>query len=470
MRGSASFVATSEETKSLICERGSRGAEAALMSIRRIALMTAALVTAACSADRDEEVTASSSDALSSRSALSPMINLAGFAQTATPTGTIDTTNPFFQSLGTNGRTCNSCHEAETGWTITPERLQLRFLVTGGKDPIFLALDGSDSPASAPANLSEKWEASKNLLTRGTIRVGLPKSRPTPTWDIDVEIVADPRNTNSLTPTNGQISFFRRPLPTTNLRFLAAVNWDGRNTPDQTNMRPGLLAQANGATTGHAQGAPLSDATRAQIVDFETSLTTAQVRGWDAGALEVGGAVGGPDALLTQTFAINETSGRQVFSLYDAWSVDPSSDRQKIANGQRIFNERTFGPNNERTCSGCHGAANVGGGARFAFFDVGISDAARWNHDVPLYRVTQRSNPSNVIETTDPGRAMITGQFADVNKFKVPGLRGLAARAPYFHDGSARSLDDVVRHYDEHFGIGLDGDDRNDLVAFLESL
>jgi cytochrome c peroxidase len=65
---------------------------------------------------------------------------------------------------------------------------------------------------------------------------------------------------------------------------------------------------------------------------------------------------------------------------------------------------------------------------------------------------------------------MITGQFADVNKFKVPGLRGLAARAPYFHDGSARSLDDVVRHYDEHFGIGLDGDDRNDLVAFLESL
>lgn len=440
------------------------------MSIRRLAVLTA-LLTAACSAAHDEEVTEQSSDALSTRSGLSPMINRAGFAQTATATNTIDTTNPFFQVLGTNGRTCNSCHEAETGWTITPERLQLRFLLTGGKDPIFLALDGSDSPVSAPSNIFERWEASKNLLTRGTIRVGLPQTRPAPTWDIDVEIVSDPRNTNALTPTNGQISFFRRPLPTTNLRFLAAVNWDGRNTPDQTNMRPGLLAQANGATTGHAQAAaPLDDATRAKIVDFETTLVTAQIRSNEAGALNVSGGNGGPNALLTQAFAINEVSGRDVFTLYDAWSNDRDRDRRHIANGQRIFNERTFGPNNDRTCSGCHNAANVGGGARFAFFDVGISDAARWNHDVPLYRVRQRSNPANVIETTDPGRAMITGQFADVNRFKVPGLRGLAARAPYFHDGSARTLDDVVRHYDAHFDIGLDRDDRNDLVAFLESL
>ena len=55
------------------------------------------------------------------------------------------------------------------------------------------------------------------------------------------------------------------------------------------------------------------------------------------------------------------------------------------------------------------------------------------------------------METTDPGRALVTGKFADVGKFKSPVLRGLAARAPYFHNGSAQSLLDVVNFYDFAF-------------------
>ncbi len=57
-----------------------------------------------------------------------------------------------------------------------------------------------------------------------------------------------------------------------------------------------------------------------------------------------------------------------------------------------------------------------------------------------------------------------------MNKFKVPGLRGLSARPPYFHDGSVSTLDDVVNHYDSHFGIGFTSNEKRDLVAFLESL
>lgn len=442
------------------------------MNIRTPLVLITALTAAACSADRDEEV-AESSEAFSTRGDLASMINANGFARTATPTDSIDKTNPFFKSLGVNGRTCNSCHEAETGWTITPERLLVRFLLTGGRDPIFLALDGADSPALAPTTLAERFQASRNLLERGVIRIGLPQSKPLPTWDIDVTVVEDPRNANALNPTNGQVSFFRRPLPTTNLRFTAAINWDGRNTPDLTNMRPGLLAQSNGASVNHAQATPIDDATRAAIVDFETSLYTAQERDFRAGDLRGAGGKGGPDNLLTQAFAINADAGRNVFDLYAAWPTDNrhgNAERAAIARGQSIFNNRTFGPDNDRTCSGCHNAANVGSGTRFAFFDVGVSAAERWNHNVPLYRVTQRSNPANTIETTDPGRAMVTGNFADVNKFKVPGLRGLSARAPYFHDGSARTLGDVVRHYDDHFDIGLSGSERNDLVSFLEAL
>ena len=61
---------------------------------------------------------------------------------------------------------------------------------------------------------------------------------------------------------------------------------------------------------------------------------------------------------------------------------------------------------------------------------------------------------------------MISGQCADVGKFKGPILRGLAARAPYFHNGSARTLADVVTFYDQRFNIGFTEQEQKDLAAF----
>jgi cytochrome c peroxidase len=75
-----------------------------------------------------------------------------------------------------------------------------------------------------------------------------------------------------------------------------------------------------------------------------------------------------------------------------------------------------------------------------------------------------------VVQTTDPGRALITGSWADVGKVKGPILRGLSARAPYFHNGSANTLMDVVDFYDKRFGIGFTDREKADLVAFLSAL
>jgi cytochrome c peroxidase len=72
--------------------------------------------------------------------------------------------------------------------------------------------------------------------------------------------------------------------------------------------------------------------------------------------------------------------------------------------------------------------------------------------------------------TTDPGRALITGQCVDIGKFKVPSMRGLAARAPYFHNGSAATLADVVQFYGAHFMIFFDAVQQADLVNFMNSL
>ena len=87
---------------------------------------------------------------------------------------------------------------------------------------------------------------------------------------------------------------------------------------------------------------------------------------------------------------------------------------------------------------------------------------------LPLYLI--QCNDGTLTESTDPGRAMVTGKCADIGKFIVPSLRGLAARAPYFHSGTANTLLDVVNFYDTRFNMLLTDDQKADLVAFMSTL
>jgi cytochrome c peroxidase len=170
-------------------------------------------------------------------------------------------------------------------------------------------------------------------------------------------------------------------------------------------------------------------------------------------------------------------ASRNVFTLYNNWanlSGRHNADRRRVAAGQEIFNNRTFTVTTptgtiEATCSGCHNTPNVGSSSTFRFFDVGVSNAARRSPNVPLYTFRHKMTGER-IQTTDPGRGVITGLWADMNRFKVPGLRGLASRPPFFHDGSAASIRDVVNHYNNQFGIGFSEDEKRALVAFLETL
>ena len=95
-------------------------------------------------------------------------------------------------------------------------------------------------------------------------------------------------------------------------------------------------------------------------------------------------------------------------------------------------------------CGTCHDAPNVGDHSVPAPLDIGLTTSARRTPDLPL--ITLRNNMTDaIVRTSDPGRALITGSWADIGKFKGPILRGLAARAPYFHNGSAATLMEVVR-------------------------
>ena len=159
---------------------------------------------------------------------------------------------------------------------------------------------------------------------------------------------------------------------------------------------------------------------------------------------------------------------RHVFSLFDAWTASPDEGRRAIARGQALFNERSLGPRRV-TCSGCHNAPNVGSSSTGAFFEgvAGEPDRA-----LPLYSLRCVRGPmaGRTLQTTDPGWALVTGRCVDVGRFKVPTLRGLAGRAPYFHNGSAATLDDVVESYDRRFEVGLSADEKRALAAFLRAL
>ena len=81
-----------------------------------------------------------------------------------------------------------------------------------------------------------------------------------------------------------------------------------------------------------------------------------------------------------------------------------------------------------------------------------------------------RSWPPESFYTSDPGKALVTGQCSDFNRIKGPILRGLAARAPYFHNGAAETLMEVVNFYDQRFQMQLTVRQKRQLVAFLNSL
>src|SRR5207248_7363942 len=88
---------------------------------------------------------------------------------------------------------------------------------------------------------------------------------------------------------------------------------------------------------------------------------------------------------------------------------------------------------------------------------------------LPVYTVKCIATASTV-QVTDVGRAMITGKCADIGKLKGPVLRALAARAPYFHNGAAATLNDAVEFYNQRFNLSLTPQQKSDLVAFLQTL
>ena len=239
-----------------------------------------------------------------------PFPNGSGFLETYNVNNApISLTGAFFQSLGTNGRSCSSCHLPGEGWSVSAAEVQVRFLLTRGLDPIFRTNDGSNCDHDIDTSTLEgRRKAYSLLLSRGLIRISL--SVPSGA-EFTVENVSNPYGCSD----TSTLSMYRRPLPATNLQFLSTLMADGReSTPPSTEkitypdpdfaLLADLAHQAIDATTGHAQGAIPMPAQVQDIVEFETALRTAQAIDYFAGFLNDDGASGGPVALASQQFFI----------------------------------------------------------------------------------------------------------------------------------------------------------------------
>lgn len=423
--------------------------------------------------------------------------NPQGLTATYLPQGVVASTatEPFFLSLGTNGRTCLTCHQPSAGWTITPRSVKALFQ-SNPAAPLFQPIDGAVCPTADTSTAQATAAAYSLLINKGLIRVFIPM----PSADIlqfSITNVVDPYDCTSnaatglTSSTTGIVSQYRRPQPSSNLPFLTTIMWDGRE--------PSLASQATDAVLIHAQGAaPPGDDQINQITQFESGLFSAQAHDNAAGDLAADGAQGGPVALSAIPFAPNINPpgpgfDPSVMTMFQGWNDNADANKASIARGQNIFNEKSFaitgvnGLNDvtgkssiQATCSTCHNTPQVGDHSSSELLDLGVATAPAAIAgstnlslaDLPVFTVQCVSGPLAGTErqVTDLGRALITGQCADIGKVKTALLRNLAARPPYFHNGSAPDLATVVGFYDQRFDIGLTDEEKADLVAFLAAL
>lgn len=505
------------------------GIPSAAVRLVRSVLLAATIVVAAAPAGGQE--LQASGEHLGVQSFPDP----SGVTTTLNVNGQVNEQGAFFQSLGTNGRSCATCHVASQAMSISAEQVQVRFLQSGGTDPLFAAVDGANCPNAREG----RPEDHSLLLKHGLIRVFLPVPANA---QFNISVVKDPYGCAMVPGASGQpvVSVYRRPLPTTNLGFLSTIMFDGRETKAplnlsstfSANLSADLTQQATDAVNIHAQATqPPTAAQLEDILAFELGLFSAQSYDAAAGYLHARGAGGGP--LDVANFApdyypgINDSLGADPsgaaftaasMTVFSAWSTvsDQEGDfgeqrrdaaRRTIAAGEALFNSAPVQISNVRglndnvalgrpttftgTCTTCHDTPNIGNHSFPLPLDIGTGHSVLAGAEpdaniaaglaelsvpeLPVYLITGCPNPFNPGQvesfyTTDPGKALISGLCSDFNRGKGPILRGLAARAPYFHNGAAADLQELVNFYNQRFQMNLTDEQKRELIAFLNSL
>lgn len=375
-----------------------------------------------------------------SQDGLGPPANCAGEPCDAVARGLRVFMDRQLEGLEANGRACADCHVPRDQFQLSPETVEARYQLLqlrrngdpGADDPLFRPIDANDFRTNGD-------QASDfTNLRMGLIRITF----------------ALPQNMRLVDPDTGQVSDETsvdvwRSVPTVNDVALTGPDngpaWmRGPNEFGgyQLDARFGTLQeQALGALVSHAQ---IRHQPAQQMLDDLASFQRAQFTSHRV--RELADAVRGGAALLPE--------------------VDPPLNALE-QEGKAVF---------ERACAHCHGgpgqSTTVPPVVRFHDIasqcprPVDTATPARFVFDpcapeltrtARTYEITMPNGARVRRTSSDPGRALLTGFVGgpppqdDWNKFDVPGLRGISRTAPYFHNNSAATLEDVIDHYIEFF-------------------
>jgi cytochrome c peroxidase len=337
------------------------------------------------------------------------------------------------ETFGGNGRTCRTCHSADSG-TVSPEDAAKR-LKKDPADPLFIH-DGSDDGVGHGVS---------RMLRDATVLITIP-------LPANVTLADDP-GARSVTLRRGIATTLNTPA------LDPVLMLDGR--------QPDLESQATGAIHDHAQGVIPSPADLHAIADFQ------------------------------RTSAFFSSPALRQFARGGAAPGLPVGETESEQRGRRFFEDVPPDPTDgfkPGLCAHCHSGpllnqtnqfaeAFIGlpipAGARFS--NVLVSEFNRTNNPLRTFIFNANTRDEVRLESPDPGRALITGSLdnstlQNVNAFKISPLRGLQRTAPYFHDNSAKTLEDVAAHYATFFAVVTRGfivlteQDQTDLVAYMKLL
>jgi hypothetical protein len=338
------------------------------------------------------------------------------------------------ETFGGNGRTCLTCHSSETG-TVSPTDALTRFQ-NDPRDPLFV-FDGSDDGNGHGVN---------RVLQNATILVSIP-------LPANVTLADDPTATSVTV---------RRGIPSTlNTPSLDPVLMlDGRD--------PDLPTQALHAIQRHFQVVAPDPSDVSRIANYELT------KDFFSSSMLNDYAREGTAPVLPEGVTASEKRGRRFFI-----DVSPLAP----------------GANGAGACAVCHSGPFLNRTNQFVplpvppgtrFLTIGVSEANFLNNPVRNFIFRNPDGTQSSIWSADPGRALITGKidgnpaangapfFTSLNAFKISTLWNVKNTAPYFHDNSARTLDDVVNFYIQFvfppFGLQLTAQDEQDIVAYLKLL
>ena len=350
--------------------------------------------------------------------------------------------NRRLRDLGANGRACADCHMPADSFQLSPASAEARFQLLEWRrqfdpqadDPLFRPIDADDfrTDGAAASDFS-------NLRQNGLIRITFPLPS-------NIRLI-DPA-TNA--PSSETFVDVWRMVPTVNDVRLTGPD-DANPWPRGPNPAGGyqldarfatLQEQAIGAFISHAEVDSLpSQQLLDDLAAFQLTLfTNPRVRAL-ADAVEAGTVpLPDPDPPLTEL----EAQGKDVFMRACAHCHggpgQSTTQPPVIARYHDIFTQ-------------CPRPVDSVTPPRFSLQPC----PPRLARNARTYEITLPGGAKIRRTSSDPGRALLTGfvggppALDDWNKLDVPGLRGISRTAPYFHNNSAATLEEVVDHYIEFF-------------------